>query len=61
MKFTFSVSPLEEAPARGFDMGDMRAEGNHGTASSSDGGPRQLMMIHLSVAQLLYGLGRLAT
>jgi hypothetical protein len=61
MKFTFTVSPLEEPPPSGFDMGDMRVEGGHGVASSVDGGSRHLMMIHLSVTHLLYGLARLVS
>ncbi|MDB1088760.1 hypothetical protein PJ985_14425 [Streptomyces sp. ACA25] len=61
MNFTFTVSPQEVPPPSGFDMGDVRVEGSHTTASSTDGGPRHLMMIHLSVAQLLDRLSRLAS
>jgi hypothetical protein len=52
----FTVRPGQGDPS-GFDLGDMSVTGDLGTADSAGRTPDQGMMIHLSVVQLLDGLG----
>ncbi|MGW3631990.1 hypothetical protein ACWD7F_17805 [Streptomyces sp. NPDC005122] len=54
----FTVRPGQSDPS-GFDLGDMSFAGDLGTADSAGHTPDQGMMIHLSVIQLLDGLGDL--
>ncbi|WP_225804094.1 hypothetical protein [Streptomyces sp. NK15101] len=58
IELSFSVRPEQGEPS-GFDLGDMRCEGERGTATSVGHVPDQGMMIHLSVPLLLDSLRQL--
>jgi hypothetical protein len=57
MEFEFVVA--DAPPPSGFDLGHMTVRGSDGSVSSRGHRPDQSMMIHLSLSQLLDGLGDL--
>lgn len=57
---TFELSRQGGDPASGFDLGDMRVTGEHGSVSSAGQKPSQSMMIYVALGELLEGLSRLA-